>query len=86
MLRPSRLPSLTLGVGQSRRLFSFVDAVLLRGLPFEESDRLVAVGECHLHDGSPVVEPRCAAELFLIGGIDRTSSQALPPLRMRRSL
>jgi putative ABC transport system permease protein len=36
---------LTLGIGASTAIFSVVDAVLLRSLPFEDSDRLMAVGE-----------------------------------------
>src|SRR5687768_16821222 len=36
---------LTLGVGATTAIFSVVDAVVLRGLPFDEHDRLVAVGE-----------------------------------------
>ena len=38
---------LTLGIGATTAIFSVVDAVVLRGLPFEERDRLVAVGERH---------------------------------------
>src|SRR6476659_1403288 len=38
---------LTLGIGASTAIFSVVDAVVLRGLPFDEFDRLVAVGERH---------------------------------------
>jgi putative ABC transport system permease protein len=36
---------LALGIGASTAVFSVVDAVVLRALPFDEHDRLVAVGE-----------------------------------------
>ena len=36
---------LTLGLGASIAIFSVVDATLLRGLPFDRADRLVAVGD-----------------------------------------
>jgi putative ABC transport system permease protein len=36
---------LTLAIGATTAIFSVVDAVVLRGLPFDEHDRLVAVGE-----------------------------------------
>jgi predicted permease len=42
---------LALGVGASTAIFSVVDAVVLRGLPFDEHDRLVAVGERQLQRG-----------------------------------
>ena len=42
------LTVLTLGIGASTEIFSVVDAVVLRGLPFDESDRLVAIGEVNI--------------------------------------
>src|SRR5438552_6691114 len=39
------LTVLTLGIGATTAIFSVVDAVVLRALPFDEHDRLVAVGE-----------------------------------------
>jgi putative ABC transport system permease protein len=36
---------LTLGIGASTAIFSVVDAVILRGLPFDEGDRLMRVGQ-----------------------------------------
>ena len=36
---------LTLGIGATTAIFSVVDAVVLRSLPFDEPDRIVALGE-----------------------------------------
>jgi putative ABC transport system permease protein len=36
---------LTLGIGASAAIFSVVDAVVLRSLPFDDAERLVAIGE-----------------------------------------
>ncbi len=42
---------LALGIGAGTAIFSVVDAVVLRGLPFDEHDRLVAVYERGTHGG-----------------------------------
>ena len=39
------LAVLTLSIGSATAIYSVVDAVVLRGLPFPDADRLVAVGE-----------------------------------------
>jgi putative ABC transport system permease protein len=44
---------LTLSIGATTAIFSVVDGVILRGLPFPESDRLVAVGELNVKDSAP---------------------------------
>jgi putative ABC transport system permease protein len=49
----SALAVLTLGIGAGTAIFSVVDAVVLRGLPFPDARRLVAVQETDLADGSP---------------------------------
>ena len=46
---------LTLGIGATTAIFSVVDAVVLRGLPFDEQHRLVAVGQ------RPAVTPTSGA-------------------------
>jgi putative ABC transport system permease protein len=44
---------LTLGIGATTAIFSVVDAVVLRALPFDEHDRLVAVGERRVDQRAP---------------------------------
>jgi putative ABC transport system permease protein len=56
---------LTLSIGATTAIFSVVDAVVLRGLPFDESDRLVAVGEQNTKDASNDPQNRVAPQNFL---------------------
>ena len=57
--------TLALGIGASTAIFSVVDAVVLRGLPFDEHDRLVAVGERRTRSegfgGGPQVDPEAVS-------------------------
>ena len=56
---------LTLSIGATTAIFSVVDAVILRGLPFDESDRLVAVGELNIKEASSSSLNRAAPQNFL---------------------
>jgi putative ABC transport system permease protein len=47
---------LTLGMGASTAIFSVVDAVVLRGLPFDESDRIMSIGRVQPTAHRPGVE------------------------------
>ncbi len=57
------LTVLTLSIGVSTAIFSVVDAVVLRALPFDESDRLVAVGERDVNN-TPGAERLAAPQNF----------------------
>jgi putative ABC transport system permease protein len=52
--------TLAIGIGASTAIFSFVDGVLLKPLPFPDTDRLVAILETNLPQGidRSVVSPR----------------------------
>jgi hypothetical protein len=59
------LAVVTLSIGATTAIFSVVDAVILRELPFPESDRLVAVGELNLKDSAPSALNLTTAQTFL---------------------
>src|SRR5687768_1651160 len=46
------LAVLTLGIGATTAIFSVVDAVVIRGLPFDEHNRLIGISRISLRDGS----------------------------------
>ncbi len=49
------LLTLALGLGANTAIFSVVNAVLLKALPFPDSERLVALDEVRLEHGSRTV-------------------------------
>ena len=57
---------LTLGIGATTAIFSVVDAVVLRGLPFDEHDRLVAVGQRPAGTPTPAGLSRDPARLMFV--------------------
>ncbi len=63
---------LTLGVGASATIFSVVDAVVLRALPFDEPDRLVALGE-----RSPSLDPLALLPVQPQNYLDWTAGQSV---------
>ncbi len=65
---------LTLGIGASTAIFSVVDAVVLRALPFEEDERLVAVGERWLSASNP--DPRALLPIAPANYLDWTAQQS----------
>jgi putative ABC transport system permease protein len=88
---------LTLGVGAGTAVFSVVDAVALRGLPFDEDHRLVSVAEADLQSGRPTTvapqnyfEWRTRQDAFeTLGALAGGSSfvardEPVEPLRMLR--
>jgi hypothetical protein len=59
------LAVLALAIGATTAIFSVVDHVVLRQLPFPAADRLVAVGERHLTDSTPSSQNLVAPQNYL---------------------
>ena len=73
---------LTCGIGATTAIFSVVDAVVLRSLPFEEPDRIVAVGErrnTKAIDGGKLGTPMPFGGLPGFGGTDPEALLSVQP-------
>ena len=69
--------TLALGIGASSTIFSLIDTVLIRPLPYPESDRLVAVYEARLADGAQP-HSRLARAGWKTGIVSAIPSMQLP--------
>ena len=56
---------LILSIGASTAIYSVIDAVILRGLPFDHDDQLMSVGELNIKDSAPDARNRVAPQNFL---------------------
>ena len=66
---------LTLGIGATTAIFSVVDAVVLRALPFDEHDRLVAVGERRPLGASTTGDPLAVSSIATPNYFDWVAQQ-----------
>src|SRR5262249_11282377 len=56
----SAIITLALGIGATTAIFSLVDGILLRPLPFPKADRLVAIDTLEFSPGVPPTNPAAA--------------------------